>query len=1061
LAVIGSDVYEISVKGAEKAAREFMAVSHAQESGVVTSDRLAIALEGVEKALTQTGTQTKNAKRGLSKVQAGMVTLEASVSLARMSIGAFNVVLKGISEPVNLAVQFETQFNQIKTLTDKAGDQLEADLLALAGRLPQTAGDITKATYNAISAGIDPSQVVDFVEAAAQAAVAGGGTLTESVDAIRIAVNAYKAEGLTAAKASDILFSTVRQGVTTFPELASQLGQLLPLTSQFGVSIEESTAAIAALTRSGVSTSESVTQLSSLLTSIVSPSKKTKDSFEALGVEYGAAAIEARGLSGVIAQLTEKTGGSTQAFADMFDRKESIKAALTLGVGAADSFAEAITAAGNASGETARAFGIMSQGTQGTINRFNALKEQVLRDLGTNLLPLVNDMLGRIGKFLSEHGQEFVTTITKMVEGVVKFGQWVFEHGETIIKVFGGLFIAEKVASFATAVGVLTTSLKALGTTAATTGGAVTGMGASILSVLGPVGIVAGAAAIAYELGGAIGESIGEGMTESLRAEMAALEVTVKNQMAALQADIKQRGFKSIKELEARRSQVTGGKALVFGAGQRVGATGAIGGGFAKDATVNFGEALEQFGLAGTEALVADQLAAFEKASANLGLRSEQNLTQAKIAQDRFFESQAELAELGMTDLGRLKRDAGRGAEIEREQSALRAEIASLEGQALTDQAKAAEIERGRRALTLSLESARADALKKGQAPEVLSSQERPEVLRKAAEAARKDATKRGRGASARAAKDTQRAEKILSDARIALIDSETERAIARLQVRTDAQIAIVQKAGGDTSAILELQAKREQEIFEAGGVRQRAAMKARFEALDEERGIARARFEEGVTGMLEGIAESDAVAQFSEGFDHMRETLLALEEQTRQSAEAFKAFGAAAAHSLGVAIVNAVLFGDSFKNSVNLLATALTAKAGLKVLEETAEGFSSLANPLTAPLAPGHFLAAAKWLAVGAAAGAVAGATGGLNRGGASAGGSGGGGSAAPRAPRLTDSEGEKESITQVILLGDVYSTDQMAKEALAARTARGSAGLGQRRGAPRFDPRSFRRRR
>ncbi len=165
------------------------------------------------------------AGEGVDGLRAGLINLAAAVQLAQVGIQAFGAALQALRIPAQLAIDFERQFALVATLSDKVGADLERGLLELAGRVPQTAGDITQATYQAISAGIDVDSVVDFLDAASKAAVAGNSTLTTSVEALTTAVNAFESQGVTAARASDVLFATVKAGVTTFEELNASLGQ--------------------------------------------------------------------------------------------------------------------------------------------------------------------------------------------------------------------------------------------------------------------------------------------------------------------------------------------------------------------------------------------------------------------------------------------------------------------------------------------------------------------------------------------------------------------------------------------------------------------------------------------------------------------------------------------------------------------------------------------------------------------------------------------------------------------------------------------------------------------
>jgi hypothetical protein len=122
----------------------------------------------------------------------------------------------------------------------------------------------------------------------------------------------------------------------------------------------------------------------------------------------------------------------------------------------------------------------------------------------------------------------------------------------------------------------------------------------------------------------------------------------------------------------------------------------------------------------------------------------------------------------------------------------------------------------------------------------------------------------------------------------------------------------------------------------------------------------------------------------FSAGFGEAMET----------AGETLAEFSAGALQdSVGAWLDGALSFEEAAKQMVDGVIKALVAESIVQAVVETARGVAALAGVVTAPLAAGHFAAAASWAAVGTAAG-VAGALMG------SFGGGGGGGGGEVRAP-------------------------------------------------------------
>jgi TP901 family phage tail tape measure protein len=356
------------------------------------------------------------AGEGVDGLRAGLINLAAAVQLAQVGIQAFGAALQALRIPAQLAIDFERQFALVATLSDKVGADLERGLLELAGRVPQTAGDITQATYQAISAGIDVDSVVDFLDAASKAAVAGNSTLTTSVEALTTAVNAFESQGVTAARASDVLFATVKAGVTTFEELNASLGQASAVAA-YGVSIEEVGAAVASLTKLGFSTADAITRINGAVKAIANPVGSAATQFKRLGIEVGIDRLQAVGLAGVLADVQKATGGSASQIAKLTNRFEAQQGLLGLLGTNYEGFEDNLRSTGAAAGSTDAAFEKLSNTTQGAIDRFKSTAEGALRELGDAILPAINEAAESLNATLTTEGPAMIKALADIAKG--------------------------------------------------------------------------------------------------------------------------------------------------------------------------------------------------------------------------------------------------------------------------------------------------------------------------------------------------------------------------------------------------------------------------------------------------------------------------------------------------------------------------------------------------------------------------------------------------------------------------------------------------------------------
>jgi TP901 family phage tail tape measure protein len=216
-------------------------------------DRLGNAAERTEDRVDRSGAGMERS----SERSAGSLVRSAG------KIVAAYVSVQAAMQAVNMARGFNAALAETSTLISGTAEEmamLEEGARSLATAYGTDATEQVKAYYQAISAGAGSvAEATALLDQANKLALGGVTDVTTGVDALTTAVNAYKADGLSAAEASDAMFVAMRAGKTTIGELSGSLGQIVPIASAAGVSFDEVTAGIAALTTQGLSTSMAAT----------------------------------------------------------------------------------------------------------------------------------------------------------------------------------------------------------------------------------------------------------------------------------------------------------------------------------------------------------------------------------------------------------------------------------------------------------------------------------------------------------------------------------------------------------------------------------------------------------------------------------------------------------------------------------------------------------------------------------------------------------------------------------------------------------------------------------
>ncbi len=280
-------------------------------------------------------------------VGAGAKTGAVGVAALAKAAGAF-AIASGAGLFGRNAIATARPFNAAlaETSTLIEGTAAEMQFLTEAsqdfvGQFGGTATQQVQAFYQAISAGAGSVEDAQTLLVSANKLAQGGVTsVATGVDLLTTAVNAYAAEGLTAAEVSDALFVGIKGGKTNAEELGASLGNIVPLASAAGVAFDEVVAGVAALTTQGQTTSVAVTGLRQVIAGVLKPTSEAEKLAGKLGIAFNAQGLKAKGLSGFLADVIDKTGGSQEAMAQLFGSVEALNAVLSIAGGGGIKFAE-------------------------------------------------------------------------------------------------------------------------------------------------------------------------------------------------------------------------------------------------------------------------------------------------------------------------------------------------------------------------------------------------------------------------------------------------------------------------------------------------------------------------------------------------------------------------------------------------------------------------------------------------------------------------------------------------------------------------------------------------
>jgi len=242
---------------------------------------VANAIEIVIKAINQAGSVFDDVAKDIGDVDEAAKTAgqgmqefgkSATATGAKMSAGLSLPMAGAAAVVVSSTNSINAGLANVASLGVSNVEKYRDEIQQMSVDTGQSTTDLTDGLYQVVSAFGETGESAQILGIAAQAGAAGLATTEEAINLLSATTKGYGDTSAEAVqKAADLAFQTVKLGQTTFPELASAMGRVVPLAATLGVSQEELNAQFATLTGVTGSAAEVGTQLRATYQSILKP----------------------------------------------------------------------------------------------------------------------------------------------------------------------------------------------------------------------------------------------------------------------------------------------------------------------------------------------------------------------------------------------------------------------------------------------------------------------------------------------------------------------------------------------------------------------------------------------------------------------------------------------------------------------------------------------------------------------------------------------------------------------------------------------------------------------
>ena len=385
-------------------------------------------LEESNARLQRSYERLRGSQENLNRINSEQEKIKKSITATKLelsaTVGAIGLIAKKIYDgPVQAAQEYETAIAKVSTIADANAvpiEEMSSEIMKLSNTTGIAASQIADDVYNAISAGQQTGDAVNFVSNSAKLAKAGFAESSQTLDVLTTILNAYGMEASKVGDVSDMLIQIQNKGKVTVGELSSVMGKIIPTANANGVALEQLGAGYAIMTNKGIPAAETTTYMNSMLNEL-GKSGTTADKLlrQTAGKSFKELMAEGKSLGDVLGIMQEAAESSGKSLSDVFGSAEAGKAAVSLLSNGVDGFNESVKGMVESAGATEEAFAKMENTTEAKMQKAKNSIANLGIVLGQNLLPIVGNLADKVAAVVVKVS-EFAQANPKLVQTALK-----------------------------------------------------------------------------------------------------------------------------------------------------------------------------------------------------------------------------------------------------------------------------------------------------------------------------------------------------------------------------------------------------------------------------------------------------------------------------------------------------------------------------------------------------------------------------------------------------------------------------------------------------------------
>ena len=253
-------------------------------------------------------------EKRLAQVEGKTSSFASKVKKTLLAIGIGAMAKQAAGYIYNVGAEFEAAMSRVQAISGATGKDLDAlteKAKELGASTKYSAPEVAAAMEEMAKAGWNTQQILEGMEGVLDAAAASGEGLATTSTIVADAITGFGLAAKDSTRVADLLTQAANAGTIDIADLGETFKYIAPVARTMGLSIEDVTTAVSAMSMAGIKGSQAGTSLRTVLTRMVKPTEAVSVAMNELGINLTNQDGSFKSLDQIVKEMRKSFSGLT------------------------------------------------------------------------------------------------------------------------------------------------------------------------------------------------------------------------------------------------------------------------------------------------------------------------------------------------------------------------------------------------------------------------------------------------------------------------------------------------------------------------------------------------------------------------------------------------------------------------------------------------------------------------------------------------------------------------------------------------------------------------------